>query len=211
MLEIFQKNERKIGVGILIILLSIIFIALLKQCKEQPSKENKKIISKEQKIIDSLKRENRLLENKNEFLGSQIVNREKDIKSLIINYQLKKQSSIKTKQEYLSRNTTLVRDTTCEKYVNSLEEENNACDSLIKTQTEQIIDLKNRDTIKSVLLDNTKRIVESKDKQISAYKSEIKKRSKLFSVTVGPGVTYTTDKEIKAGGQVTVGLKVIEF
>ena len=60
-------------------------------------------------------------------------------------------------------------------------------------------------------MDNKDRSIYSYGVIINSLKEEIKKRSKLFQVTVGPGITYTTDKEIKAGFQITTGLKILEF
>lgn len=211
-LEFLQQHEKKITFGTIAILLLIVALVFIKQCKEQPSKETRQIISKEQKIIDSLSRINLLLENKNEFLGNTIKQQDSQINKLSINYQSKKQITKQAKIEYLNRDSSVVNtDTACEKYVATLEETNDACDSIATEQNKQILSYKEKDEVTTNLLNNTRSMLSSTQTINEALKLEIKKRSKLFSVTVGPGLTYTTDKEIKAGGQVTVGLKIIEF
>lgn len=212
MLEYIQKHSNKIGLTVLIITISFILLQLVKTCKEQPSQETKQIINREQSIIDSLNRANIILENKNQFLGNTIKKQDSQINKLASNYKNKKQVAKQAKIEYQTRDSLIVgTDTTCEKYVATLEETNASCDSLTSEQDKQISSYKEKDITTQRIMDNKDRSIYSYGVIINSLKEEIKKRSKLFSITAGPGVTYTTDKEIKAGFQITTGLKILEF
>jgi len=212
MLEYIQKHSNKIGLVAVIIAISFILLQIVKSCKEQPSQETKKTINREQNIIDSLTKANILLENKNQFLGNTIRKQDSHINKLASNYQNKKQFARQVKIEYQTRDSLIVgTDTTCEKYVATLEETNASCDSLTSEQDKQISSYKEKDILTQRIMDNKDRSIYSHGIIIDALKLEIKKRSKLFSITAGPGVTYTTDKEIKAGFQITTGLKILEF
>ncbi len=212
MLEYIQKHSNKLGLSVVIIAISFIFLQLVKTCKEQSSQETKQVINKEQSIIDSLTKANILLENKNQFLGNTIKKQDSQISKLAINYQNKKQVAKQIKIEYQTRDSLIVGvDTTCEKYVATLEQTNEICDSLTVEQDKQITSYKEKNITTQRIMDNKDRSIYSYGVIIDALKLEIKKRSKLFQVTVGPGITYTTDKEIKAGFQITTGLKILEF
>lgn len=212
MLEYIQKHSNKIGLVTVIIAISFILLQIVKSCKEQPSQETKQIINREQTIIDSLTKANITLENKNQFLGNTIKKQDSYINKLASNYQNKKQITKQVKIEYQTRDSLIVgTDTICEKYVVTLEETNASCDSLTTEQNKQISSYKEKDTITQRIIDNKDRSIYSYNVIIDALKAEIKKRTKLFSITAGPGVTYTTDKEIKAGFQITTGLKILEF
>ena len=212
MLEYIQKHSNKLGLIVVIIAISFIFLQLVKTCKEQPSQETKQVINREQSIIDSLTKANILLENKNQFLGNTIKKQDSQINKLAINYQNKKQVAKQIKIEYQTRDSLITgTDTTCEKYVATLEQTNEICDSLTVEQNKQISSYKEKDITTQRIMDNKDRSIYSYGIIINSLKEEIKKRSKLFQVTVGPGITYTTDKEIKAGFQITTGLKILEF
>jgi hypothetical protein len=212
MLEYIQKHSNKIGLLAVIIAISFILLQIIKSYKEQPSQNTREIINREQNIIDSLSNANILLESKNQFLGSTIKKQDSHINKLIADYQNKKQVARQVKIEYQNRDSLIVGiDTTCEKYVVTLEKTNEVCDSLTAEQDKQISSYKEKDILTQRIMDNKDRSIYSYKVIVDALKLELKKRTKLFSIIAGPGVTYTTDKEIKAGFQITTGLKILEF
>lgn len=163
--------------GILILLLYFYFK------KPNVSQEKKVVIVNETKKIDSL---TILIKYRD-----QIIQNQKD------NFiKLSKQKN-KVRKEYRDRLVTGI-DTTCEKYVSILEQENDSCHTIVDNQDKQIQDLKSRDTSRIIITQTLYKEIKIRDR-------------KLFSGTLGGGLNYGIEQKFTPGLQFTVGIILFRF